>query len=169
MNMMTIRSEQPADAEAIFTLTEAAFREEVHSDHTEQFIIDGLRRAGQLTVSLVAVEEENIIGHVAVSPVSISSGESDWYGLGPISVHPDRQRQGVGSQLMYAAMEKLQELGGEGCVLVGDPAFYSRFGFTAVPELVYPGLPPAYFQVIYLGESRPEGEVRYQAAFEAKA
>jgi len=165
----TLRNEQPADIDSIARLTEAAFRNEEHSSHTEQFIVDALRKAGQLSVSLVAEENGAIIGHVAVSPVTISSGATDWYGLGPISVWPDRHGQGIGSSLMRAALAELQRLGAEGCVLLGDPGYYARFGFKVHPGLELPGVPQEYFQALSFGNMVPTGVVTYHKAFEATA
>jgi len=88
-----------------------------------------LRKAGALTISLAAEQDGEIVGHVAVSAVSMSDGSADWYGLGPISVTPERQRKGIGSGLMQAALRLLRERSPAGCVLVGDPAYYARFGF----------------------------------------
>ena len=82
---ITIRNESSDDIDAITALTAAAFEHEEHSSHTESFIINALRRNKQLTVSLVAVENDEIVGHVAISPVRISSGATGWYGLGPSS------------------------------------------------------------------------------------
>ncbi len=79
---MTIRSERIQDIDAIARLTQAAFEQAPHTSHTEQFIVDALRRAGQLTVSLVAVENDAIVGHIAASPVTVSSGATGWYGIG---------------------------------------------------------------------------------------
>ncbi|MBP0623236.1 GNAT family N-acetyltransferase [Cupriavidus consociatus] len=163
-----IRNEQAADVDAIARLTEAAFRSEPHSSHTEQFIVNALRRDGQLTVSLVAAEDDDIVGHVAISPVTISSGASAWYGLGPISVLPERQGQGIGTKLMKAALGELQRLGSAGCVVLGNPAYYGRFGFKAHARLVLPGVPQEYFQAVAFGAEIPVGEVRYQQAFDAK-
>lgn len=164
---ITIRNEQPQDFDTITRLTEAAFKNEAHSSHTEHFIINDLRRCGQLTVSLVAVEHDNIIGHVALSPVRISSGATGWFGLGPISVCPDRQGQGVGSALMKAALAELQRLGSAGCVVLGDPRYYSRFGFTCHPGLTLPGVPQEYFQALAFAGDVPTGSVAYHPAFQA--
>lgn len=165
---LTVRGEQAADIDAIARLTEAAFQSAAHSSHTEQFIVNALRRCGQLTVSLVAVEGAAIVGHVAVSPVAISSGVTGWHGLGPISVSPHRQGQGIGSKLMQAALAQLQRLGAAGCVVLGDPAYYGRFGFKAHPGLELPGIAPEYFQALSFGGEPPAGQVRYHAAFEAR-
>lgn len=164
-----IRSESASDASAIEAVTVAAFLDAPHASHTEHHIIDALRKAGELTVSLVAECNGEIVGHVAVSPVTISDGTSDWYGLGPISVLPEYQRRSIGSQLVAAALEALRMRGAAGCVLVGEPAFYGRFGFKAEPQLRLPGVPPEYFQALAFGPSRPRGTVAYHAAFDVRA
>jgi len=169
LNMhMTIRNEQPQDIEAINRLTEAAFRNEEYSSHTEHFIVNALRRTGQLSISLVAAEHDEILGHVAISPVSISSGVTGWYGLGPISVRPDRQGKGIGSALMKAALQQLRQQGAAGCVVLGDPAYYGRFGFKAHPGLELPDVPPEYFQALSFTGELPVGVVKYAAAFDAR-
>lgn len=164
-----IRSESPSDAAAIHAVTEAAFLHAPHTDHTEQFVVDALRRAGALTISLVADEGGTVVGHVAVSPVSISDGSGVWYGLGPISVHPERQGRGIGSLLMREALRRLRERGAAGCVLLGDPAYYARFGFQPAAGLVLPDVPPEYFQALSFGPPVPRGVVTYHAAFDARA
>ena len=165
---MTIRNEQPQDIEAISRLTEAAFRNEEYSSHTEHFIVNALRRTGQLSISLVAAEHDEILGHVAISPVSISSGVTGWYGLGPISVRPDRQGKGIGSALIWAALQQLRQQGAAGCVVLGDPAYYGRFGFKAHPGLELPDVPPEYFQALSFTGELPVGVVKYAAAFDAR-
>lgn len=169
LNMhMTISKERPQDIEAISRLTEAAFRNEEYSSHTEHFIVNALRRTGQLSISLVAAEHDEILGHVAISPVSISSGVTGWYGLGPISVRPDRQGKGIGSALMKAALQQLRQQGAAGCVVLGDPAYYGRFGFKAHPGLELPDVPPEYFQALSFTGELPVGVVKYAAAFDAR-
>jgi putative acetyltransferase len=160
-----IRNEIPADAPAIAAVTAAAFLNAPHTGHNEQFIVSALRQAGQLAVSLVAVAEGDVIGHVAISPVSISDGTPGWCGLGPISVLPPYQRRGVGARLMREALRILREKGAAGCVVLGDPAYYGRFGFLADPALVLPGVPPEYFQALRFGSFGPRGVVSYHAAF----
>lgn len=160
-----IRPEQLQDIAAIEAVTIEAFRNAPHTSHTEQFIVRALRSAGQLSVSLVAVEDGIVIGHVAISPVAISSGAAHWYGLGPISVLPEHQGQRIGSQLMSQALTQLQKLGASGCVVLGDPGYYARFGFKAEPSLVLPDVPPQYFQAISFAGSVPSGTVSYHEAF----
>jgi len=82
-------------------------------------------------------------------------------------VVPEHQRRGVGSQLMREALHRLRERGASGCVVLGEPRYYGRFGFEADPNLVLRGVPPAYFQVISFDSSRPNGLVTYDAAFNA--
>ena len=165
--MIMIRSERPSDMEAITRVTTTAFARARHASHTEQFIIEALRHARQLSVSLVAEDDGQIVGHVAVSPVSISSGATGWHGLGPISVAPERQRQGIGALLMQHALAALQQTGAAGCVVLGEPAYYERFGFVPAAPLVLPDVPPAYFLAISFTNHRPAGIVRYHAAFDA--
>lgn len=167
--MTRIRDENPSDAVAIEVVTAAAFHAATHTSHTEQFIVRALRDSGKLTVSLVAEENGQVIGHVAVSPVTISDGTPGFYGLGPISVAPAHQGKGVGTLLMEQALARLRAFGARGCVVLGDPSYYSRFGFNAEPTLVLPGVPPEYFQTISFVGSLPLGQVKYHDAFEATA
>lgn len=162
-----IRDERPDDVVAIHLLTAAAFLDAPHTSHTEQFIVDALRRAGALALSLVAVQRAEIVGHVALSPVAIAEGSTGWFGLGPISVAPTCQRQGIGSLLMCEAMRRLEHQGAAGCVLLGNPGFYSRFGFAPMPGLVLPGVPPEYFLARAFRESMASGVVTYHPAFDA--
>lgn len=164
-----IRSETDLDAAAIEAVTAAAFRDAPHADHTEQFIVRALRAAGELTVSLVAETDGQIVGHVAVSPVTISDGSGDWYGLGPISVLPAWQGQSIGSRLMERALSDLRARHAAGCLLVGDPGYYTRFGFNSEPALQLPDVPPEYFMAIVFRGSVPAGSVTYSHAFSAVA
>jgi putative acetyltransferase len=164
--VIEIRNETPADAPAIEAVTISAFLNAPHSGHNEQLIVRALRDAGQLTISLVAVAAGGVIGHVAASPVSLSEGTPGWCGIGPISVLPSHQRRGVGARLMREALRILREKDAAGCVVLGEPAYYGRFGFLADPALVFPGVPPEYFQALSFGSSRPRGLVSYHAAFD---
>lgn len=167
---ITIRPETTADFPAIEAVTAAAFLNAPHTSHTEQFIINALRTAGQLTLSLVAEENSEIVGHIAISPVTISGENLQWYGLGPVSVTPERQGRGIGSELVRQALARMRQLGAAGCVVLGEPHYYGRFGFTATPNLVLPGVPPEYFQAILLNlnATSPTGVVSYHEAFNAR-
>ncbi|WP_421989486.1 GNAT family N-acetyltransferase [Qipengyuania sp.] len=165
MTAIAIRPEEPRDHAAIGVVTQAAFADSPHSDGSEVRIIDRLRSDGDLTLSLVAEDGERIVGHVAVSPVQITDGSRDWYGLGPIAVLPSLQRQGVGLRLMQRAIADMRMRGARGIVLLGDPAYYQRFGFEHDPQLVFPGPPAEYFQRLVIDGDAPSGTVSYAPAF----
>lgn len=162
---IVIRAERPDDEDAIRELTQAAFRTQLHSDGSEADIIDALRRGGDLALSLVAEAGGRIAGHIAFSQVSISDGTPDWYGLGPVGVWPELHRQGIGSGLIERGIADLKAFGGRGVVLLGNPAYYARFGFAHDPALVYPGPPATFFQRLVLEGEPPRGIVTYAAAF----
>jgi putative acetyltransferase len=164
---MEIRFEQSEDLAAIRTLTFAAFENAPHSTQTEAAIIDALRAAGALTISLVAVDAEVLVGHVAFSPVTINGEVSGWYGLGPVSVRPDRQRKGVGRALIQTGLDHLRAMNAQGCVVLGDPLYYGRFGFISDPNLRYGNVPPEYFQRLAFSDEVPKGEVLFHTGFDA--
>jgi putative acetyltransferase len=164
---MIIRKETTSDIEAITQITIAAFRTVPISNHTEQFIIKALRAAGALTLSLVAEIDGRVVGHVAFSPVIISDGTTGWYGLGPVSVLPDYQKQGIGKALINKGLSLLKDMGGEGCALVGDPNYYKRFGFKNYPELIHEGIPQEVFLVLPFTEKIPKGIVVFHEGFKA--
>jgi putative acetyltransferase len=162
-----IRPETTPDAAAIESVTVAAFLRAAHTSHREQHIVAALRRAGQLEVSLVAVADDRVVGHVAMSPVSISDGTPGWFGLGPLSVSPSHQRRGIGSRLVHEALAALHGRGAAGCVVLGEPEYYGRFGFRADPGLVLPDVPADYFQALAFHAARARGIVSYHEAFAA--
>jgi putative acetyltransferase len=164
---MLIRNETKADIAAISTVTIAAFQILAISGHTEQFIINALRNAEALTVSLVAEIDGQMVGHVAFSPVTISDGSADWYGLGPVSVLPEYQKQGIGKSLINEGLSLLKARGGKGCVLVGDPGYYTRFGFRNIPSLIYEGIPQEVFLALPFDNETPEGTVLFHQGFSA--
>ncbi|MGV3656077.1 MAG: GNAT family N-acetyltransferase [Noviherbaspirillum sp.] len=165
MTKPIIRSEVPEDVAAIEAVTASAFLEAPHTDHNEQFILAALRDAGALTVSLVAEMDGAIVGNVAVSPVSLSGGTAGWFGIGPVSVIPGLQGRGIGSQLMREALARLSGQGASGCVVLGDPSYYQRFGFTSQASLVLPDVPSEYFMALSFGPAMPTGTVTYHPAF----
>lgn len=163
---MQISSETPHEHDAIFMVTQAAFRDHPHSQQTEGYIVDALRQAGALALSLVARQDGRIAGHAAFSPVAISDGTPRWYGLGPVSVTPEFQRQGIGAALIREGLARLEAMGEGGCVVLGEPDYYARFGFAVQPGLTYPGVPPEYFMALaFAGSAR--GQVSYHPAFYA--
>ena len=165
---MIIRNERSTDIAAITEVTIAAFKNHPISNQTEPFIIHALRAARALTVSLVAEIDGQVVGHIAFSPLSVSDGATGWYGLGPVSVLPDYQRQGIGKALINEGLFMLKEIGGQGCALVGPPDYYKRFGFKNYPELVHEGIPQEVFLVLSFTEKMPNGTVVFHEGFLAK-
>jgi len=168
MLSVTIRPERISDVAAISEVTRDAFRGDPQGDHTEHFIIEALRRSGALAVSLVAEVEAQVAGHIAFSPVQISDGSQGWYGLGPVAVKPELQGKGIGQALVQNGLAALRELGARGCVVVGEPEFYGRFGFHNSKHLVFEGVPQEYFLVLPFGETPAAGQVTYHEAFSAQ-
>ncbi len=162
-----IRDEQSADAAQIAAVTLAAFATLEISGHTEHYIVNALRAAGALTVSLVAEIDGRIVGHIAFSPVRMSDGSAGWFGLGPVSVAPDLQRRGIGTALITEGLARLRAIGASGCCLVGHPAYYGRFGFSNPPELALAGVPPEVFFALSFTGQTPRGEVMFHDAFKA--
>jgi putative acetyltransferase len=163
---MLIRHETPADVDVIHDLTSTAFQPMPYSDGTEADIIRALRASGELAISLVAEEDGAILGHVAFSPVAIDGAHDGWFGLGPISVRADRQRQGIGRSLIERGLALLRERGAAGCALIGNPEIYGRVGFSGGGELSYGSLDRKYVQWIAFDRSAPRGMLTFAPAFE---
>lgn len=162
-----IRSETGADVSAIAEVTVAAFKTLEISNHTEQFIIAALRAAKALTVSLVGEADGRVIGHIAFSPVAISDSTRNWYGLGPVSVLPEYQRQGIGKALMREGLSRLKNMNAQGCCLVGHPDYYKKFGFKNMPGLALEGVPQEFFFALSFDGHTPQGTVTFHDAFKA--
>jgi putative acetyltransferase len=165
--MVNIRDEVDADVGAITEVTVAAFKTLAISNHTEQFVIEALRAANALTLSLVAEANGRVVGHIAFSPVTISDGSASWYGLGPVSVLPDYQRQGIGSALILEGLSRLKGIGACGCCLVGHPDYYRRFGFENIRGFVHPGVPEEVFLALVFAGRIPQGIVEFHDGFKA--
>ena len=164
---IVIRSETDADVGAINEVTVAAFKTLEISNHTEQFIIAALPAAKALAVSLVAESDGRVVGHVAFSPVTISDGTRNWYGLGPVSVLPECQRQGIGKALIQNGLSILKGLNAQGCCLVGDPEYYKRFGFRNISGFIHEGIPQEVFLALLLDGHAPQGTVSFHDGFKA--
>lgn len=165
---MLIRDEAEDDASAIAALVEQAFAGAAHSDGREAEIVARLRSARALSLSLVAVVEnfpQRIVGYAAFSPVAIDGAASNWFGLGPVAVAPSVQAQGIGTALIGEGLARLRASAAFGCVVLGDPEYYRRFGFRSGQGLVYPGPPGQYFQTIAFAAPHPRGTVAYHPAF----
>jgi putative acetyltransferase len=164
---VVIRDETKADAGVIAEVTVAAFATLEISNHTEQFIVAALRSAGALSVSLVAEADGRVVGHIAFSPVALSDGTADWYGLGPVSVLPEYQRRGIGKALIREGLSRLRKLNARGCCLVGHPQYYRKFGFENVPGLGHEGVPQEVFFALSFDGRFPQGDVKFHAGFKA--
>jgi putative acetyltransferase len=189
---MHIRDERPEDATVISAVTTAAFasiaydaatqariaearraagitEEAIASAATglsEAEVIEALRDDGALSLSLVAERGGEIIAHVAFSEVRIGTSAGEWYGLGPVSVLPALQRQGIGSAIIREGLARLRAIGAAGCVLLGYPPYYARFGFELDPALTYAGNPNPALQRLVFGGPKPAGEVTFHPAFD---
>ncbi len=164
---IVIRSETDADVSAITEVTVAAFKTLEISNNSEQFIIEALRTAKALAVSLVAEMDRRVIGHIAFSPVTISGGTPNWYGLGPVSVLPEHQRKGIGKALIEDGLSRLQDMNAQGCCLVGHPDYYTKFGFRNMSGLVHEGVPQEVFFVLSFDGHTPQGAVAFHEGFKA--
>lgn len=168
---MIIRAETQADAAAIRAVNVAAFGGPLEAE-----LVDRLRAAGRLTISLVAeahagetIAVETIVGHIAFSPVTATDG-SRGFGLAPLAVRPERQRRGIGSSLVMRGLRLCRERTEGYVVVLGEPAYYGRFGFAAASAF---GLNDEYgggdaFQVLELqpgGIPQGAGVVRYSPEF----
>ena len=164
---IVIRSETDNDVGEITEVTVAAFKTMEISNQTEQFIIAALRIAKALTISLVAEVGGRVIGHIAFSPLTISDGTQNWYALGPVSVLPEYQRQGIGKALIGEGLSRLKDMKAQGCCLVGHPEYYRKFGFENMAGLVYEGVPQEVFFALSFDGHTPQGIVTFHDGFKA--
>ncbi len=165
---LLIRDETREDYATITEVTAAAFETMEISDHTEQYIIEALREANALALSLVAEVDGEVVGHIAFSPVTISDGTRGWYGLGPVSVLPSYQRMGIGKALIWEGLARLQKMGAKGCCLVGHPEYYPKFGFINPPDLGCEGVPPEAFFALSFDGAYPQDTVTFHEGFNAQ-
>ena len=161
---VVIRRESVADHDAIRSLTARAFATLSFSDGREPLVIEALREANALALSLVAVLDHQIVGHVAFSPME-GAPAGEWFTLGPVSVEPRLRRRGVGSRLIETGLQALRERGASGCVLLGAHDYYRRFGFVVVSALAPSNVPREHFQGLRFGDAWPDAPVAFHAAF----
>lgn len=191
---MLIRDERPQDVAAIAQVTEAAFAPRKHDPETMARIAESMRAAGMdmaalakaaeeasgpgeaevierlradnaLALSLVGELDGDIIAHIAFSPMQIGTDSRTWFQLGPVSVVPERQRLGHGSALIREALRRLRAMGADGCVLLGYPPYYARFGFALDSGLTWGGNPNPALQRLVFNGAPPQGEIRIHPAF----
>lgn len=165
MLALKIRTEQASDIFDIDKVTELAFHGMPYSGGDESEIIARLRQASALSCSLVAVDGDQLLGHVAFSPATLGSDDEHWFALGPVSVMPKSQGCGIGSKLIEAGLGQLQSQGALGCILVGNPDYYRRFGFVLSPENCAKDEPPEYFMMKQFKPSEVSGRFSFHRAF----
>jgi putative acetyltransferase len=156
-----IRPERPGDIDAIYALTARAFAPMPYAAGDEQDLINALRTAGALTLSLVAERAGVLVGHIAFSPMT----PDGWFALGPVSTEPGLQKQGVGAALIRAGLAEIRARGAAGCALTGNPHYYARFGFALDPALCPPAEPAEYFMTLPFGAPRPPGPLAFHHLF----
>lgn len=161
-----IRYELPGDIASIRHVITAAFASKSHLENCEAEIVDALRQDGALIFSMVAICEDQIVGHVAGSRVLVDGKDWTWLGLGPVSVLPERQGKGIGSSLVEQVLGEMCSGGFTGCVVAGSPKFYERFGFERDPEMTFDGAPPNYFMRKVMIGPPSSGKVTYHKAFD---
>ena len=162
---MIVRPETEQDLEGIREVNIAAFRGRPYSQQTEHLIVEALRAAGALEVSLVAESDGDVVGHIAFSAAEVGASSTGWFLLDPLAVRPARQGEGIGRALVEAGLDALRSREARGCVLVGDPAFYTRFGFTQDPRVTWSGVPQENVLFILMSGEMPAGEVEHHPAF----
>jgi putative acetyltransferase len=162
---IVIRPEAESDRRAIWEVTRSAFEGRPYAAGDEQDLIDNLRADGVLSVSLVAIDGSELIGQITFSPASISSNRGNWYALGPVSVIPERQGEGTGAALIDAGIKAIESLGAVGCILTGDPGYYSKHGFTLASEHCPELESEEYFMVRVIGDEEPVGTFAFHVAF----
>jgi putative acetyltransferase len=163
---LAIRPEAPGDIPIIHGVVQRAFTTQPHADGDEQDLVDRLRERGELTLSLVAaLPDSGVVGHIGFSPVTIGGAECNWFQMAPVSVEPDLHHQGIGSMLIRAGLAELRERGAHGIAVIGNPAYYERFGFAKVSRFGPKGGEAIYFRAMVLAGEEPEGELRYASAF----
>lgn len=167
-----IRPEAQSDHDAVREITAAAFASSTHGHNGEADLVDRLRTNCDDLISLVAVLDEAIVGHVLFSPVTIDAAQAtcSGYGLAPVSVHPAHQRAGIGSGLINQGLDRLRLRKCPFVFLIGSPDYYRRFGFQLAKDRQlrhdFDGIPQEFLMVNWLdpdGES--SGTVRYREEF----
>jgi putative acetyltransferase len=160
-----VRPETDRDLDGIREVNIVAFEGDPYSQQTEHLIVEALRAADALALSLVAESDGEVVGHIAFSAATIGGSSTGWYLLGPVAVQPARQGQGIGRALVETGLAALRSRGACGCVLVGDPAFYGRFGFRQYAGVSWPGVPDENVLCVLLRGEMPSGEVVHHPAF----
>ncbi|MDZ7720350.1 MAG: N-acetyltransferase [Balneolaceae bacterium] len=162
---INIRPEKESDISQIRSVVKSAFENLSYSNQKEHLLVDALRKAGALDLSLLAEINGKIVGHIAFSEITINEENCSWFGLAPVSVHSGYQNKGIGSKLILEGLDKIKKSGAKGCVLLGEPEYYNRFGFQQNEQLMLQGVPPEYFLIKSFTDYIPEGLVEYHPLF----
>jgi predicted N-acetyltransferase YhbS len=166
MTQLRIREERYSDFDTIRSITERAFHGMPYAGGDEQDVIDRLRSANALTLSLVAVLDAETVGHIAFSPAEAGDGSCPWFALGPVSVVPEHQSQGIGSALIESGLAQLEDLNALGCILTGNPLYYKQFEFRLAPENAPLNEPAEFFMLKLLSSNTlPQGQFAFHEAF----
>lgn len=160
-----IRNEEAGDTDVIDTIVKEAFSHQSHHAHTQHLILAGLRREEALALSLVAVTDQTVVGNIAFTEVEISDGSPGWFGLALLVVAAGMQKKGVGSALVRDGLLKLRQRGAQGCVVLGEPAFFSRFGFKNNSDLMIEETPQENFLALAFADKGTAGVVSYHPLF----
>lgn len=170
MNGIVIREEGLKDRNAIRQVNERAFGQQVEAD-----IVDRLRDNCPDILSLVAVQEEQVVGHILFSPAKIEGDGKAVQGMGlaPVTVKPEWQRQGIGSLLIRTGIRMLKDRGCAFVILLGHPEYYPRFGFERASQhgihSQWDGIPDEAFMILVLDGSAMKdisGVARYRSEFD---
>jgi putative acetyltransferase len=168
--MISIRREEPGDVTAVRRINELAF-----GQPQEAAIVDRIRARCDNVLSLVAVDGDEVVGHILFSPATIErpEGRVDGMGLAPMAVLPDRQRQGIGSALVQDGLKRLAEQGCPFVVVLGHAGYYPRFGFEPASrrdlQCQWDGIPDEAFMVAMLDDkvmTGVDGVIRYRPEFD---
>jgi putative acetyltransferase len=164
-----VRAEQESDWKSIYDVTQRAFEGKPYADGDEPELIDGLRETGVLALSLVALDQGRLVGQITFSPADIASGSGPWYALGPVSVTPERQGEGIGTLLIETGLSEISKRGALGCILTGNPIYYRRFGFEFSPANCPHNEAQEHFMVKLLSTQRPVGRFAFHETFYGEA
>lgn len=162
---MLIRTESANDAVKIHQLTKSAFDGRPYAGGDEQHVVDRLRAHKALILSLVAIDHDELVGQISFSEATNTDGSQPWIALGPVSVLPTRQRQGIGSRLILQGLEEFAARGTLGCILTGNPDYYRRFGFAVTPDHAPSNEPAEFFMLKLFGEQAPGGRFSFHPLF----
>ena len=165
----SIRPERPGDEAAVREVNEQAF-----GQPDEARIVDRVRPLADRFISLVAVEDDRVIGHVLFTPVTVRHDTDAWhaFALGPVAVMPSRQRRGVGAALIRAGLEACLDIDEPVVFVLGDPKYYARFGFRSAAALGLRFRSAEFDEAFMVVELRPgalgerRGMVEYLAPFD---